>query len=80
MLEFIRNENDSNIQMAVFSHANGYQVQIIEGIELWLDIVVETADKVQKLAKAYGFELMAITVKCDEFNSYTRFEDQSIAC
>lgn len=51
----INNEQDKNFKMAVFNHQNGFQVQLIDGLNLEYDEVLTTALAVVALATKYGF-------------------------
>jgi hypothetical protein len=79
MLLLINNENEKEFKMAIFSHDDGFQVQLIDFQTCDTDVVLPNAETVVRFGKAYGFLVSEIELKTKSILGGTRFEDQSVA-
>ena len=79
MLVLINNENQKDFQMAIFSHPEGFQVQLIDFQTLKYDQILPDAESVAELGNAYGFLVSEIELKVKSILGGTRFDDQSVA-
>ncbi len=77
MLAFVNNEFDKDFKMVVFSHADGFQVQLVDGIELGADSILNTAGEVRELGKKYGFDVSEQSLFAASFGTSPYVEDQS---
>lgn len=79
MLAIINNEFDKDFKMVVFSHKDGFQVQLVDGIELGSDDILGTVKDVREFGKKYGFDVSEQSLIAAEFNNSRFVEDQSLA-
>lgn len=78
MIAFINSEFDQTFKLAVYSHKDGYLVQLIENLECVEEIILSTAEKVSKFAEIHGIILGAMTIKNYEFSGKVYLENQAI--